>query len=116
MSGDEELEALRRKRLAQLQQEALARQQQEAAARAQQEQFEAQKYELLRKILTPEARQRIENIRMVRPEFAQNIELQLIKLAQSGQLRPLPMSDEQLKAILARLTGKKKDIRIRKLG
>ncbi|MHA1733959.1 MAG: DNA-binding protein [Promethearchaeota archaeon] len=114
---DEELQRLRKQRLAEMQNQAIAKQQQEEALKAQREQFEAQKYALLRKILSPEARQRLENIRMVRPQFAERIEMQLIQLAQTGQLRgAVPISDAQLKELLARMTGKKKDIRIKKIG
>lgn len=118
MAEDEELARLRQKKLAEMQQDALAQQQQEAALQAQKEQFEAKKQAILRQILSPEARSRLENIRMVRPQFAESIEMQLIQLAQSGQLRgQIPMSDQQLKQILARVTrGKKKDFRIRRIG
>jgi len=81
-----------------------------------QEEINAQKQAILRKILSPEARSRLANIRMARPEFAAQLELQMIQLAQSGQLSrlgPLPLSDEHFKMILSRLSGKKQEIRIR---
>jgi len=106
---EEELEGLRRRRLLELQQR-LAREQQRIQA---QQQVEMQKQALLRRILTPDARQRLTNLRMVRPEFAEQLELQLIQLAQQGKLN-IPLDDEQLKEILARLQSGRREIKIRR--
>jgi len=78
------------------------------------EELELRKQAILRGILTPEARQRLTNIKMVRPEFAEQIELQLIQIAQQGRI-PLPINDVQLKEILARLQSARRDIKIRRL-
>jgi len=75
------------------------------------QQFEIQKRQLLMKILTPEARSRLANLRLTRPEFVEQIELQLIQLAQAGQIRS-KITDEQLKELLRRVSGKKRDIKI----
>ena len=109
MSDEEELEELRRKKLQELQQQAA----QQQIAEAQMQDFEARKYQIMRKILSQEGRQRLENIRIVKPEFAQEIEFQLIQLAQSGRLRG-PLSDEAFKKLLEQLSGKKKDFKIKK--
>lgn len=106
---EEELEGLRRRRLLELQQR-LAREQQRIQA---QQQVEMQKQALLRRILTPDARQRLTNLKMVKPEFAEQLELQLIQLAQQGKLN-IPLSDEQLKEILARLQSGRREIKIRR--
>jgi len=106
---DEELEELRRRRLAQMQRGSL-----EDQRRAQsQQQVERQKQSVLRQILTPEARQRLTNIRMVKPEFAEELEMQLIQLAQAGRLQG-QVTDEQLKKTLAQLQGQRRDIKIRR--
>ena len=110
MSGDEELEALRKRRMMELQQRMTQEEQQAQAEK----QVELQKQALLRRILTPEARQRLANLRMVRPEFASQIELQLIQIAQQGRIE-LPIDDEQLKQILMRLQGTRRAIRIRRV-
>jgi programmed cell death protein 5 len=107
--SDEELAALRRKRLQQLQQKASEEQKQ-----TQEEQIEQQKQELLRKLLTPEARQRLTNLKMIKPEFTETLELQIIQLAQTGKL-PIPLSDAQLKQILLQLQGRKREITIRRV-
>jgi programmed cell death protein 5 len=107
--SDEELNAIRQRRYSELQRAAADEQRQTEARR----QFEAQKQAALKQILTPEARQRLTNIRMVKPEFADQIELQLIQLAQTGRIR-VPISDEQLKEALAKLQSQRKEIRIRR--
>jgi len=112
MSSDEELERLKARRLAELQ----AQQQQGEEARRAQAEAEAQKQALMRRILTPEARQRLANIRMVRPDFAEQLELQLIQLAQAGKVQ-LPIDDELLKRLLSQLEGqqRKRNISIRRI-
>lgn len=79
-----------------------------------QQQMEMQKQAILRRILTPEARQRLTNLKMVKQEFAQQIELQLIQLAQQGRVS-IPLSDEQLKEILLKLQPRRREIKIRRI-
>jgi len=67
----------------------------------------------LRMALTSEARQRLANVRMVRPDLANSIEEYVIQLASSGKLRSA-VDDEQVKQMLAQLQGKKRDITIRR--
>ncbi len=105
--GEEQLEELRKRRMLELQQR-LSQEQQKAQA---QQQLEAQKQALMRRILTPEARQRISNLKMVKPEFVNALEIQLIQVAQAGKVR-IPITDEQLKEILIRLQGQRRDIKI----
>jgi len=106
--SDEELEALRRRRMLELQRGAVDEQR-----RSQAQQQEKQKQSILRQILTQEARQRLTNIRMVKPEFAEELEMQLIQLAQAGRLQN-PVTDEQLKKTLQQMQGRRKDIKIRR--
>jgi programmed cell death protein 5 len=108
--GEEELEQLRRRRLTELQR---AASEEERRAEAHQ-QVEAQKQAILKRILTTEARQRLTNIRMVKPEFADQVELQLIQLAQSSKIKR-PISDVELKNALVRLQSQKKEIKIRRM-
>ncbi len=109
MSSDEELARLRERRMLEIQ---VQQQQQEEFQRAQQE-VESQKETLMRQILTPEARQRLARVRMVRPDFAAQLELQLIQVAQSGRVA-IPINDDMLKRLLAQLQAQqsKRDIKI----
>jgi programmed cell death protein 5 len=108
--SDEELEAIRRRKLLSLQQRTTDEQKQLQET----QQLEAQKQALLRQILSPEARQRLTNLNMVKPEFTEQLELQLIQLAQTGKL-PIPLSDAQLKQILLQLQSRKRDTKIRRI-
>ena len=89
--ADEELEALKARNLAELRRK--IEQERERRAR-----IEA----ILRQILTPEARERLSNLRLVKPELAAALEEQLVLLAQSGRLKP-PVTDEFLKKLLLEL-------------
>jgi len=108
--SDEELDDIRRRKLLAMQQRMTDDQRQGQAER----QMEAQKQALLRQILSPEARQRLTNLNMVKPEFTEQLELQLIQLAQAGKL-PIPLSDAQLKQILIQLQSRKRETKIRRI-
>ena len=113
-----DLGEIRQKSMAELQaQQAAAQQaqQQQAVQQAQQQeaqaQFEAQKKQILGQILTPEARNRLANLRLTKPELVNQIELQLIQSAQAGSLRG-KVTDEQLKVLLKQIAGQKREIKI----
>ena len=91
IQGEDELEEARRRKLEELQRKA----EEEERKRAE----EAQKRAIIRVILTPEARSRLDNLRLVKPELVESIENQLIALAQSGRIK-VPITDEELKKIL----------------
>ena len=104
---DSELEALRQRRLAEMQQS--GQQQNEAKERA--KQMEIQKQAMLRQILTPEARDRLSNVRVANPEMANMVEVQLIQLAQSGRLAGM-ITDAMLRDILMRVAPQRREITI----
>lgn len=85
--SDEELEELRRRKMSALQRQSSEERRQDQV----QQELEAQKQALLRSILTTEARQRLTNLRMIKPEFTEQLEMQLIQLAQQRKL-PVPIS------------------------
>ena len=68
---------------------------------------------VLRMALTSEARQRLANVKMVRPDLASSIEEYVYQLASSGRLKSA-LDDEQVKQMLITLQGKKRDIKIRR--
>jgi programmed cell death protein 5 len=104
---DPELEALRQRKMAELQQNS----QQQAAAQDRARQMEAQKQAVLRQIVTPEARERLANVRMTSPDLANTVEMQLIQLAQSGRLNEM-VSDAMLKNILRQIAPQRREITI----
>jgi len=113
LSDEDELENIRRRKLEELRQQAAQQQYTEN----QQKEYVNKKYQIMRQILSQEGRQRLENIRIVKPEFAEQIELQLIQLYQSGKLRgATPLPDKEFKKILEQITttGKKKEFNIKK--
>ena len=116
-----ELDEIRKRRMAELQQQAamnadpqqIAQQQlaQQQMAQQRQAEMEAQLKEAMKQILTLEARGRLDNLRLTKPELVQNIEIQLLQSAQAGSLRG-KVTDEQLKVLLKNLMGQKREIHI----
>jgi len=106
--SDDELELIKRRKMLEYQKMMEA-----AKAEEEQRQLRLRKESILRAILTPEARQRLTNLKLVRPELVEGIENQLIQLAQSGRI-PLPITDEFLKEILRRVVASsRRDIKLR---
>jgi programmed cell death protein 5 len=108
--SDAELDQIRKRKLLSMQNRVSDEQRQSQA----EQQYEQQKQALLAKILTPEARQRLNNLKMVKQEFADQIEMQLIEMAQTGKL-PIPLSDAQLKQILIQLQSRKRETKITRI-
>ncbi len=71
----------------------------------------AQKEIILKQILSSEARLRLNNVKMVKPEVANTVENYLINLASQGKIRP-PVTDDQLKQILLSIQQPKHDFKI----
>jgi programmed cell death protein 5 len=62
-------------------------------------------------LLEPDARQRLMNVRMVKPELATAVENYLINAASTGRLNR-SLTDDELKQILLGLQQPKKDFKI----
>jgi len=108
--GDDELAELRRRRMAQLQQQAGDQQgMQEELER--QERQKSQIQMILMQVLEPDARERLNTIKLTKPEFAGAVEQQLVALAQSGRLKQ-KITDAQLKELLRQLAPAKRDYSI----
>ena len=115
MSGDpsdEELEKLRQEKMEQLQDQQGGEETQEARE-AQREQREAQKKALLRQHLTDDARKRLNTIKMSKPQFGEQVEQQVVALAQSGRIQGR-IDDEKMKAILKELQPEDQSYDIRR--
>ncbi len=112
---DAELDELRRRRLQQLQEMQGAGDLATAQAYAQQDaemlRREAERAEILRRILTPEARERLGRIRLAKPEVANSVEQQLIQLASTGRLQR-QVDDASLRALLERVMPERREIKI----
>ncbi len=74
----------------------------------------AQKEQLLKQILSPEARMRLNNIKMVKPELSDMVEQYLIGMATQGKI-PGQISDDQLKQILLSAQQPKRDFKINRV-
>lgn len=77
------------------------------------EQMEQMKKQMLRKILTSDARGRLSNLRMARPDFTKRVENRLIQIAKSGRI-DTPLTDDQLKKVLKKLQSNSESIDIKR--
>jgi programmed cell death protein 5 len=102
-------EDIKRKMLEQMQTQSEVEQQR----KAEQESINSQKKALMRQLLEPDARARLERIKLAKPETGEFIENQIISLFQLGKIRQR-ISDEILKKLLEQLIPKKRDINIRR--
>ena len=74
----------------------------------------AQKEQILKQVLSPEARLRLNNIKMVKSELSDLVEQYLIGMATQGKL-PGQISDNQLKQILLSIQQPKRDFKINRV-
>jgi programmed cell death protein 5 len=111
-ADDAELAELRRRRLQQLQNPAPdPNMQAYAAQEAEMARREAERAEILRRILTTDARERLGRIRLAKPDVAAAVEQQLIALAASGRIQR-PIDDPTLRALLERIAPERREITI----
>ena len=76
--------------------------------------LKTQKEMMLKQILSPDARLRLNNIRMVKPDLAGQVENYLLNLAGQGKITG-QISDDQLKQILSSAQQPKRDFKINRV-
>ncbi|MBI2579086.1 MAG: hypothetical protein HYW26_05220 [Candidatus Aenigmarchaeota archaeon] len=104
MPTEEELKRkILQQRMLEQQQHAL---QEHMQAQAQQQQMEEVLRVIKMQVLEPKARERLANLKLVKPELATQLELYLAQLYQSGQIRG-KINDEQMVSILKKISEKK---------
>ena len=108
--GDDELSELRKRRMAQLQQQAGDQQAMQEDLERQQR-AKSQMQMLLMQVLEPDARERLNTIKLTKPEFAASVEQQLVALAQSGRVKN-KITDAQLKELLRQIAPARRDYSI----
>jgi|TARA_B100001750_G_C15370741_1_gene527166 programmed cell death protein 5 len=69
---------------------------------------------ILKVILTSDARQRLTNINMVKPDVAKRIEDTIIQLASTGKLKQA-VTDEEIKNYLNAMQEPKREFKIRRI-
>ena len=104
-----DVETIKKRMLQQRMQEQF---QNEMQAQAEQQQIEEIIRKAIPQILDEKARERLNNIKVVKPDLARQLEMYLVQLQQSGQIKR-KISEEQLVAILKKL-GEKAEFRIRR--
>jgi programmed cell death protein 5 len=113
MPDEEDLEELRRKKMEQLKEQQGGGEANEEARQAQREQAEAQKKAVLRQHLTDGARKRLNSVKMSKPDQGDQIEQQLVALAQSGRVQG-QIDEDQMKELLQELTPDKQSFDIKR--
>jgi programmed cell death protein 5 len=113
MSGrEDELDELREEKLKELQEQQQEGQGEEAQEQARQ-QAEAKKQAVLRQYLTDGARKRLNTVKMSKPDFGEQVEQQMVALAQSGRLGQ-QINEEQMKELLREMAPEKKSFDIKR--
>ena len=110
MDNDDELNRIRQRKLEEMQRNQQQGQYDEENRKQIQEE-EARRQQILRQILSTEARERLSTLKLVRPDLVSNVENQLIQLAGMGRINRV-IGDEELKGILSRLIGNPRETKI----
>jgi programmed cell death protein 5 len=76
--------------------------------------LKAQKEMMLKQVLSSDARLRLNNVRMVKPDLADMVENYLLNLIMQGKISG-QISDEQLKQILLSTQKPKRDFKINRI-
>ena len=77
-------------------------------------QLKAQKETMLKQVLSADARLRLNNVRMVKPDLADLVENYILNLTTQGKITG-QISDEQLKQILLSVQQPKRDFKFNRV-
>mgnify|MGYP000270303793 FL=1 len=77
-------------------------------------QLKAQKEMMLKQVLSSDARLRLNNVRMVKPDLADLVENYILNLSVQGKISG-QISDDQLKQILSSTQQPKRDFKINRV-
>ena len=77
-------------------------------------QLKAQKENMLKQVLSGDARLRLNNVRMVKPDLAELVENYILNLSVQGKISG-QISDEQLKQILSSAQQPKRDFKFNRV-
>jgi len=77
-------------------------------------QLKAQKEMMLKQVLSADARLRLNNVRMVKPDLAASVENYILNLSVQGKING-QISDEQLKQILLSVQQPKRDFKFNRV-
>jgi len=96
-ADDPDIEAIRQRRLAELQMQKTGGDEQRKR------ETEERRAALIQQVLTPEARERLSRIHLVKPEKARAVEDMILRAAQSGQLGGM-VDEQNLISLLGQLS------------
>jgi len=103
-----DMDELRQKRAAELQAQLVDRQAEQETQQA----YEFQKDSMLKRAMTADAKSRLTTLKLANPTLGEQVEKLVIYLVQSGQVTQI--DDPTLKKILAKISGKKRKITIKR--
>ncbi len=116
MSGnpdEDRLDEIRQKKMEQLKEQQQGGGDAAEAQQARQEQADAQKQAMLRQHLTDGARKRLNTVKMSKPDFGEQVERQVVALAQSGRVQG-QIDEDQMKDLLEELKPDSQSFNIRR--
>ncbi len=106
---DKELEEIRMRKLLELQK----RLEEERKRKEQEALMEAKREAVLRAILTERARERLANVKLVKPDLARGVEDLIIQMVQVGRLTP-PVDDDIVKQLLIEIDSRnRREVKVR---
>jgi len=79
------------------------------------QQLEQMKKILLGKFLTKEALERLSRVKIANPQLAEQVELYLLQIYQTGKLQGMKISDEKLKDVLRTISADNRGFKIRRM-